>query len=152
MGRKKCGAQTVECAVIEERQKLDAGDKDRRGKHRAQERTLLLRDGVGFFGGGFVGFQVGFGEVVFQWISVFFASPFWLFPSVSFFLCLFVSLSVGRSVRPSVSVWPWGIVVFFFLVFGKMFSKEQRQIFGHSVGDRKKGGYFRELASVHSAP
>ena len=114
MGRKKCGAQTVECAVIEERQKLDAGDKDRRGKHRAQERTLLLRDGVGFFGGGFVGFQVGFGEVVFQWISVFFASPFWLFPSVSFFLCLFVSLSVGRSVRPSVSVWPWGIVVFFF--------------------------------------
>ena len=71
MGRNKCGAQTVACAVIEERQKLDARDEDRREKkQKAQKRTLLLRDWIGFRGG-CVGFQVGFGGVVFQWISVF---------------------------------------------------------------------------------
>ena len=34
-----------------------------------------------------------------------------------------------------------------------MLSKEQRQIFfGNSAGDRKKGGYFMELAPLHPAP
>ena len=101
MGRNKYGAH-VACAVIEERQKLDARDEDKRGGNIRRRNERCFRDWVGFRSG-CVGFQVGFGGFVFQWISVF-CFGFFIGRLRLFLFFRNVCLPVCPSVCPSVCV------------------------------------------------